>query len=156
MSISSEQNARDGGTAMRIGTIAVAVVLIGVSVAVVVGARSFPGPTTLGAPGPARLPAIYAVVLAALSLGLIASTFLGGPQPQLRVGRLWQVIALMVWTALYVALLPQLGFLTVTIPWLFVATRMLGTGWGGSLATATTVPLVLFASFDKLLGIPLP
>lgn len=145
-----------GARAMRIGTIAVAVVLIGVSIAVVIGAQSFPGPTTLGAPGPARMPILYAVALAALSLGLIGSAFMGGPQPELHVHRKLQLVALAAWTALYIWLLPQFGFLWVTVPWLLVATRFLGAGWFGSFLTAAILPAAVFLSFGSLLGVPLP
>ena len=156
MSLPGSSHDGRGARAMRIGTIAVAVVLIGVSVAVIIGAQSFPGPTTLGAPGPARMPTLYAVALFALSLGLIGTALIGGPQAELRVGRKLHLVALMAWTALYIWLLPQFGFLWVTIPWLFVATRFLGTGWLGSILTAAVLPIVVFLSFGSLLGVPLP
>ncbi len=143
-------------SAMQIGTLVVAIVLIGISIAMIVDARSFPAPMTLGAPGPARLPIVYAIALAALSAGLIATVFFGGAEPELRLSGGLQIVGLVAWTALYIFLMRYLNFVALTVPWLFVATRVLGTGWRGSLITAVALPLFLFVSFDTLLGIPLP
>lgn len=143
-------------SAMQIGTLAVAIVLIGVSIAMIVDAHGFPAPMTLGAPGPARLPIVYAIALIALSAGLIATVFFGGAEPDLHLSGGLQIVGLVIWTALYIFLMRYLNFVALTIPWLFVATRMLGTGWRGSLITAIALPLFLFVSFDTLLGIPLP
>lgn len=143
-------------SAMQIGTLVVAIVLIGISIAMIVGARSFPAPMTLGAPGPARLPIVYAIALAALSAGLIVTVFFGGAEPELHLSGGLQIVGLVAWTALYIFLMRYLNFVVLTIPWLFVATRLLGTSWRGSLITAVALPLFLFVSFDTLLGIPLP
>jgi hypothetical protein len=143
-------------SAMQIGTLAVAIVLIGVSIAMIVDAHGFPAPMTLGAPGPARLPIVYAIALIALSAGLIATVFFGGVEPELHLSGGLQIVGLIIWTALYIFLMRYFHFVVLTVPWLFVATRMLGTSWRGSLITAVALPLFLFVSFGILLGIPLP
>ncbi|HET8727420.1 MAG TPA: tripartite tricarboxylate transporter TctB family protein [Alphaproteobacteria bacterium] len=140
----------------QIATIVVALALIGVSVATIVVAVDFPDPMTLGAPGPARLPILYAVALCGISIALAVTTWVGRREPELRFGGSARALGLMAWTALYVLLIPKVGFLIASAPWLFFAARALGCGWRGSLVAAVALPAVIYLAFAMMLNVPLP
>ena len=68
-----------------------------------------------------------------------------------------RVVALLVLLALYVALLPWLGFLIATLLFALPVVRGLGpTSWTRSLATAAAIAIGSHVVFKHWLGMPLP
>ena len=141
---------------MKLGTAITAAAFAALAVAVIAGAQAFPAPVTPGAPSAARLPVIYAGALLALSAALAATAWLERDGAALTFRRAGRVAVFAALTAIFVALLPVLGFLALSIPWLLVAVRAAGGGWIGAAAAAVILPLGIQLTFGTLLGVPLP
>ncbi len=72
-------------------------------------------------------------------------------------GQLRQVLAILVPTVIYVALIPWIGIYVASILLIAVFMRWLGGyGWGMVAAIAIGVPLVTFVIFEKWFLVPLP
>jgi hypothetical protein len=72
-------------------------------------------------------------------------------------GQLRQVLALLVPTVIYVALIPWIGIYIASILLIAVFMRWLGQyGWGMVAAIAIGVPLATFLIFEKWFLVPLP
>ena len=72
-------------------------------------------------------------------------------------GQLSQVMAMLVPTAIYVALVPWIGIYVASVLLIAVFMRWLGRyGWGMIAAVAVGVPLVTFVIFEKWFLVPLP
>src|SRR5262245_32530885 len=72
-------------------------------------------------------------------------------------GQLGKVMAMLVPTALYVALIPWIGIYTASIILIAVFMRWLGRyNWGMVAAVSLGVPLVTFFVFDRWFLLPLP
>ena len=111
---------------------------------------------TLGRPGPGFFPFWGGVVLAVLSLLLLAGAI------RKRAGSTWPAIGspklLVVMGALlaYVVLLEPLGFVIVTFLFLLLLLRLEGRGWVSSAGTALLGTLGAFALFQLWLKTQLP
>jgi putative tricarboxylic transport membrane protein len=72
-------------------------------------------------------------------------------------GQLRQVMAMLVPTAIYVALVPWIGIYVASVLLIAVFMRWLGRySWGMIAAVAVGVPVVTFAIFEKWFLVPLP
>jgi putative tricarboxylic transport membrane protein len=72
-------------------------------------------------------------------------------------GQLRQVLALLIPTAIYVALIPWIGIYIASMLLIAVFMRWLGRyGWGMVAAIAIGVPLATFLIFEKWFLVPLP
>ena len=140
---------------MRVGTLAAATVFAVLGVGALVGAAGFPDAATFGAPSPRRMPFIYGSALVGLSVLLVLRTLraetemfnLTGP------GRLLIFLALCIG---YVAALPEIGFLLLTIPWLLAALYVAGASPRAAVLTAVILPVAIDLVFVRALGVPLP
>lgn len=142
--------------AARTAEIVVALLLFGAGAATIVAAMDFPGSGTLGAPGPARLPIIYGVALCGLAAALLVTTLLAPHAEIQQFGGSLRAVGVMAWTGLFVLLIPQVGFLPASAPWLFIASLLLGGGWRASAIAAVGLPVAIYLGFAMMLGVPLP
>ncbi len=110
-------------------------------------------------PGPAFFPYLIAIVVVALSLGLLVQGVRGyrrGPLDLNLSERAPAIVALLLFAA-YLAALPRLGFLLASIPfaggmiWLYGGRNKLFL-----VAAAVGLPLFLSLLFREVLRIPLP
>jgi putative tricarboxylic transport membrane protein len=111
---------------------------------------------TLGRPGPGFFPFWGGVLLAVLSILLLAGTLRArgsAPVPALGSTKLLVVIVALLG---YVALLETLGFAIVTFLFLAVLLRLEGRGWGASVLTAVLGTAGAFALFQLWLKTQLP
>lgn len=145
-----------GAAAMRIGTILTGLLFAGLGAWVAVAALDFPAPTNFGAPGPGRLPAIYGVLLAVLGVAIAGATLVGQPEPGVEAEGGLRVALLILGTAVFLFLLPHLGFLAVSLPGMFLATAALTRSWRIALVATAVLPPAIQVSFAWMLGIPLP
>ena len=105
--------------------------------------------------GAGLMPALVGGVL--VLVGLAHATEPAAPVawPDAAGGR--RVVALLVLLALYIALLPWLGFLVATLLFALPIVRSLGaTSWTRSLATAAAIAVAAHVVFKHWLGMPLP
>lgn len=107
------------------------------------------------------LPIALVVVLMGLSALLLAGALLRGA-PAGTAGRkrqagLWRVPAMVVWIALYVALLPWAGYLAASAAFLIGASLLYGNRrWGVILAWSVLLPGALLLFFEKVMIVLLP
>ncbi|WP_142846254.1 tripartite tricarboxylate transporter TctB family protein [Telmatospirillum sp. J64-1] len=141
---------------MRYGTILAALVMGIVAIVMIVVAGGFPAPSTLGAPGPARLPTIYATLLAVLAGALILRSLFGAPEPGLSLKGSGRAMALTAGTAVCVYLWSMLDFLVLFIPATLIGVRLLGAGWIGAFIAAALMPAAVYGLFHLLLDVPFP
>lgn len=145
-----------GSALMRYASITVAIILIAVSVAMIVVAWGFPISKTTGAPGPARLPVIYAGMLLAVCSGIVVQSLVARSAPGLSLEGMPRALAMAGGTALCIYLWSIAGFLPLFIPASLVAARLLGGSWSGSIICAAVLPLSVYGLFGVLLNIPFP
>lgn len=108
--------------------------------------------------GARLMPAVLAVVLAALAVGHVRTVTSDSPAPDWPDGRGRRRIAV-VFAALvvYVALLEPLGFLVSTALFVLALVRVLGTwSWVTTIALTLSVALACHLVFQRWLGMPLP
>ncbi len=141
---------------MRYASIVVALILVVVGVFIITEAWDFPRSRTLGAPGPGKLPIIYAALLIAVSLGILATSLVARPSIGLSLEGTPRALALAVGTAVCIYLWSMVGFLMLFVPATLIAARLMGGGWGGSVACAAVLPLSVYGLFGVLLNIPFP
>jgi len=108
--------------------------------------------------GPAFFPRLLAGALATLAIDLVARAVSGrsdpAPPPPVRAATLAGVIGV---TALYVLVLPRVGFLLGTPPLLGAVIWLMGLrDWRGLLGTAVGATLVLYFVFGRFLHVLLP
>ena len=151
-----ERRERRAAALTRYGTIAAALSFAALGVWMIAAAGAFPRPSTLGAPGPARLPIIYAGILVGLSGLLIVQAFAGPAEPALNLKGLPRVVLLAAGTALSAWLWSRMNFLVLFVPATFLGVRLLGGGWLGSALTALICPGAIYLVFAVVLGIPFP
>lgn len=152
----TERRERRAAALMRYGTVAAALSFSAVGVWMIAVAGDFPRPSTLGAPGPARLPTIYAGILVLLSVLLAVQSFVGPADPPLNLQGFPRVLLLIAGTAVGVWLWSRMNFLVLSVPATFLGVRLLGGGWIGAALTALICPGVIYLVFAVLLGIPFP
>lgn len=143
-------------TSAKVGTIAVCLLMMAIGVWMIAEAIELPAPSMPGAPGPARLPVIFAALLCVVSAVLIVATLRAEGEPQLPLKINFAPIGLMAGTVLYLLLLPRLGFLATTAPWVFAAAFILGRQWLASLLAALVLTLGIYVTFDLILNVPFP
>lgn len=141
---------------MRYASIGVAILLIGVSIAMITVALGFPTSRTLGSPGPAKLPIIYASILIAVSIGIIAQAFTRRADMGLSLHGMPRALALAAGTALCIYLWSIVGFLTLFVPATLIAAWLMGGSMIGSIICAAVLPLSVYGLFRLLLNIPFP
>jgi hypothetical protein len=140
---------------MRAGTLAAATVFAALGAVALIGASGFPDASTYGAPSPRRMPFVYgsALIILAVLLGLrtlrleTSSFSISAPVRLLTFAGLCIV---------YVAALPQIGFLFLTIPWLLIALFVAGASPRAAVITAVILPVAIDLVFVRALGVPLP
>ncbi|WP_281979132.1 tripartite tricarboxylate transporter TctB family protein [Pseudorhizobium flavum] len=103
--------------------------------------------------GPAALPVMLSIPAALLSLCLVLRP---DPDPVWATGTpLIRQLATLVLLIAYALLLDPLGFLLPTFVTVTVLGRILLSGWLKSALSGALMTLVLFVTFDTLLGLPL-
>lgn len=141
---------------MRYASIALAIVMVVVGALIISEAWGFRTSRTLGAPGPGRLPIIYAALLIVVSLGIVVSSIVVHPKIGLSLQGTPRALALAAGTAVCIYLWSMVGFLMLFVPATLIAARLTGSGWSGSLACAAILPLSVYGLFGLLLNIPFP
>jgi len=133
-------------------------IFLGVAVFVYFDVHRLPRPPTADLVGPKLYPEILAVLLAVFS-GLlftgVVRSHRGDPSITAR-GMVWRFLPLALFSALYVILLPPLGFLVATSALLVASFRLLGERrlWL-CLLIAVGCTLGIYLLFAQGLGIPL-
>lgn len=151
--------ARGGGPSHRAVELAVAVFTAAFALIVMVG--SLRAGVGWGAEGPKAgfFPFYVALVILGASIVNFGAVISRPPDHQLFAewGQLRQVMAMLVPTAIYVALVPWIGIYVASILLIAVFMRWLGRyGWGRIAAIAVGVPVVTFLIFEKWFLVPLP
>lgn len=128
------------------------IVMLIVSVAFGMTATSYKA--SFGDPlGPAALPVMLSIPAGLLSLSLILRP---DSNPAWATGApLARQIATVVLLVAYALLLDPLGFLLATFIAVTLLGRILLSGWAKSALSGALMSLVLFVTFDTLLGLPL-
>lgn len=151
--------ARGGGPSHRAVELGVAVFTAAFALVVIAG--SFRAGVGWGAEGPRPgfFPFYVALVILGASIVNFGAVISRPPHHQLFAewGQLRQVMAMLVPTAIYVALVPWIGIYLASILLIAVFMRWLGRyGWGRIAAVAVGVPVVTFLIFEKWFLVPLP
>lgn len=103
--------------------------------------------------GPAALPVMLSIPAGLLSLALV---FRPDPDPAWATGApLARQVATVALLVAYALLLEPLGFLLATFIAVTLLGRILLSGWVKSALSGAIMSLVLFVTFDTLLGLPL-
>src|SRR5215475_6102383 len=137
-------------------------VAVGIAVfALVVVAGSVQAGVGWGAEGPKAgfFPFYVGLVILGSSIINFGAVITRGPDDRLFAewGQLNQVMAMLVPTAIYVALVPWIGIYVASVLLIAVFMRWLGRyGWGMITAVAVGVPVVTFVIFEKWFLVPLP
>ncbi|MCF6370930.1 tripartite tricarboxylate transporter TctB family protein [Rhizobium halophilum] len=128
------------------------IVMLIVSIAFGITASSYEA--SFGDPlGPAALPVMLSIPAVLLSLCLVLKP---DPDPVWVTGTpLFRQIAAVVLLIAYALLLDPLGFLLATFVTVTLLGRILLSGWLKSALSGVLMTLVLFVTFDTLLGLPL-
>lgn len=107
--------------------------------------------------GPATLPLGLAVILALLSLLLLAGSVRRAPQPRGTLRSLAPVLVFTIGLGLYVAALPVLGYMLATVLLIVGLCLLFGERrWWAIAALAVLVPLALLLFFERFMIILLP
>jgi putative tricarboxylic transport membrane protein len=151
--------ARGGGPSHRAVELAVAVFTA--AFALIVMAGSLRAGVGWGAEGPKAgfFPFYVALVILGASIVNFGAVISRPADHQLFAewGQLRQVMAMLVPTAIYVALVPWIGIYVASMLLIAVFMRWLGRyGWGRIAAIAVGVPVVTFLIFEKWFLVPLP
>jgi putative tricarboxylic transport membrane protein len=151
--------ARGGGPNHRAVELAVAVFTA--AFALIVMAGSLRAGVGWGAEGPKAgfFPFYVALVILGASIVNFGAVISRPADHQLFAGwgQLRQVMAMLVPTAIYVALVPWIGIYVASMLLIAVFMRWLGRyGWGRIAAIAVGVPVVTFLIFEKWFLVPLP
>jgi putative tricarboxylic transport membrane protein len=151
--------ARGGGPSHRAVELAVAVFTA--AFALIVMAGSLRAGVGWGAEGPKAgfFPFYVALVILGASIVNFGAVISRPADHQLFAewGQLRQVMAMLVPTAIYVALIPWIGIYVASMLLIAVFMRWLGRyGWGRIAAIAVGVPFVTFLIFEKWFLVPLP
>lgn len=155
----NSQAARGGGPRQR--TVEIGVALFTAAFALVIIAGSVRAGVGWGAEGPKAgfFPFYVALVILGASIVNFGTVISRPSDGQLFAewGHLSQVMAMLVPTAIYVALVPWIGIYTASVLLIAVFMRWLGRyGWGMIAAIAVGVPVVTFLVFEKWFLVPLP
>lgn len=146
-------------TRSQAANITTAVVLIAVSVWMMVEATGFRNVGSPGAPGPGRLPVLYAALLCLCSLAIIVQSLRHGGearQPRLRVPGRWRVGALMALCVLYVLAISLVGYLAASAGFVVAAIALLSQRIVPALITAVVLVPGVYVLFHYVLSVPLP
>jgi putative tricarboxylic transport membrane protein len=153
------QSARGGGPSHRAVELGVAVFTAAFALIVIAGSlRAGVGWGAEG-PRPGFFPFYVALVILGASIINFGAVISRPPDHQLFAewGQLRQVMAMLVPTAIYVALVPWIGIYVASMLLIAVFMRWLGRyGWGRIAAIAVGVPFVTFLIFEKWFLVPLP
>jgi putative tricarboxylic transport membrane protein len=153
------QGARAGGPSHRAVELGVAVFMAAFALIVIAGSlRAGVGWGAEG-PRPGFFPFYVALVILGASIVNFGAVISRPPDHRLFAewGQLRQVMAMLVPTAIYVALVPWIGIYLASILLIAVFMRWLGRyGWGRIAAVAVGVPVVTFLIFEKWFLVPLP
>lgn len=104
--------------------------------------------------GPAAFPMMVAVPAALMSLIMILRP---GANPVWATGRpMARQAATLAVLLGYALLLERLGFPLATMLGVTLLARLIGTGWQQAISAGVVIALLLYVSFDRLLGLPLP
>lgn len=141
----------------RIANVAAALLLCAAGVGVIVQALAFPAASSGGAPGPARLPLIYAGLLCvsgiALAVGALRADAEGVSVQLHGTGR---AMVLAGSTIAYLALLPVLGFVAASLLWFVVVVLFLERRWRPAVIGAAVLVPGVYVIFRLVLSVPLP
>jgi hypothetical protein len=153
------QSARDGGPSHR--SVEIGVALFTAAFALIVIAGSLQAGVGWGAEGPKAgfFPFYIGLVILGASIINFGAVISRPPENRLFAewGQLRQVMAMLVPTTIYVALVPWIGIYAASVLLIAVFMRWLGQyGWGMIAAVAVGVPVVTFAIFEKWFLVPLP
>src|SRR5262245_3276974 len=153
------QGARGGGPSHR--SVEIGVALFTAAFALIVVAGSVQAGVGWGAEGPKAgfFPFYIGLVILGASIINFGSVISRPPENRLFAewGQLRQVMAMLVPTAIYVALVPWIGIYVASVLLIAVFMRWLGQyGWGMIAAVAVGVPVGNFAIFEKWFLVPLP
>jgi putative tricarboxylic transport membrane protein len=153
------QGVRGGGPSHRAVELGVAVFTAAFALIVISGSlRAGVGWGAEG-PRPGFFPFYVALMILGASIVNFGAVISRPPDHKLFAewGQLRQVMAMLVPTAIYVALVPWIGIYTASILLIAVFMRWLGRyGWGRIAAVAVGVPFVTFFIFEKWFLVPLP
>ena len=153
------QGARGGGPSHR--AVEIGVALFTAAFALIVVAGSVQAGVGWGAEGPKAgfFPFYVGLVILGSSIINFGGVISRRPDDRLFAewGQLSQVMAMLVPTAIYVALVPWIGIYVASVLLIAVFMRWLGRyGWGMITAVAVGVPVVTFVIFEKWFLVPLP
>jgi hypothetical protein len=151
--------ARGGGPSHR--SVEIGVTLFTAAFALIIVAGSVQAGVGWGAEGPKAgfFPFYVALVILGSSIINLGAVISRGPDDRLFAewSQLSQVMAMLVPTAIYVALVPWIGIYVASVLLIAVFMRWLGRyGWGMIAAVAVGVPVVTFVIFEKWFLVPLP
>jgi putative tricarboxylic transport membrane protein len=153
------QGARGGGPSHR--SVEIGVALFTAAFALIVVAGSVQAGVGWGAEGPKAgfFPFYVALVILGSSIinfGAVISRR-SGDRLFAEWGQLGQVMAMLVPTAIYVALVPWIGIYVASALLIAIFMRWLGKyGWGMVAAVAVGVPFATFLIFERWFLLPLP
>ena len=141
----------------RAANIAVGLLICATGVGFILQATTFPIVASGGAPGPARLPIIYASLLCLVGAVLFFRA-LRDPPPRVSVSLDGTAKAgiLAVSVIVYAALLPLLGFIPASLAWFFAAVFFLERRWRPAAFGAVILVSGIFVIFRNVLSVPLP
>jgi len=153
------QSARSGGPGQR--SVEIGVALFTAAFALVVIAGSIQAGVGWGAEGPRAgfFPFYVGLVILAASIINLGAVISRRDDDRLFAewGQLRQVMAMLVPTTIYVALVPWIGIYVSSMLLIAVFMRWLGRyRWGIIAAVAVGVPVVTFIIFEKWFLVPLP
>lgn len=143
---------------MRIANWTAALVLLLISGYVMWVTGSYPAQTmTLG---PAFFPRLVSGVLAAIAVGILATTVVSRRQTESLAPPRATLVTTLVCLGLYVALLPQCGFLAATPAFLCASGLLQGEDvrrwWKAVVVSSVATTAALYYVFVVLLSVPLP
>jgi putative tricarboxylic transport membrane protein len=153
------QGARGGGPSHR--SVEIGVALFTAAFALIVVAGSVQAGVGWGAEGPKAgfFPFYVGLVILGSSIINFGAVISRRSDDRLFAewGQLGQVMAMLVPTAIYVALVPWIGIYVASVLLIAVFMRWLGRyGWGMIAAVAVGIPVVTFFIFEKWFLVPLP
>ena len=153
------QGAHGGGPSHR--AVEIGVALFTAAFALIVVAGSVKAGVGWGAEGPRAgfFPFYVGLVILGSSIINLGAVISRRPDDQLFAewGQLGQVMAMLVPTTIYVALVPWIGIYVASVLLIAVFMRWVGRyGWGMIAAVAVGVPVVTFVIFEKWFLVPLP
>jgi hypothetical protein len=147
-----------GGPSHRVVEIVVALLMLGFALVVIGGSMKVGIDWAFDGPRAGFFPFYIGLLILASSIVNLVQAWSTGSDPLFAEwGQLRQVLAVVIPSAVYVALVPWLGMYVCSILLIAVFMKWLGRyNWGTTALVSIGVPVLLFIVFEKWFLVPLP